>query len=109
MTATDVTEALASVKRQSILISQYLTDNEILLFLPDYIVTVDEVDLYDVTAAAVACLRYVRGIVPTMKKIGDITLMLETIENTIAALNPGGIINATRPVYELGEFDDITS
>jgi hypothetical protein len=82
-----------------------MTDGDILLFLPDFLVDTE----YDVTAAAVACLRYIRGVIPTMKKIGDIQLIFESIEATIAALNPGGVINATRPVYELGEFDDITT
>lgn len=96
-------EALLAVKRQSALIGQYMTDVEVTAMIVDYTTVVEGVTTYDVPGAAVGCLRYARGLVPISKTIGNISLAYESIDLSIAAIDPGGNIPLTRPVFELGE------
>lgn len=100
------TDALAVVKRQSALIGQYLTDAEIAAQLADYTTTLAGVTTYNTTSAAIACLQYARGLVPTSKSIGNISLAYENIDRSIAGISPGGNIPLTRPVFELGEQEE---
>jgi hypothetical protein len=104
--AANIQEAMAEVKRKSALIALYVDDPTILAIIGDNTTVVAEVAVYDVSGAAVACLRYARGVIPTQKRIGDVQVYLEGIDATIASLSPGGNVPLTRPVYLYGE--DIT-
>jgi hypothetical protein len=106
-------DAVLAVKRQSALLALYMTDAEIKAQLADYVTVSGSTTTYDVSATAVACLQYVRGIIPQHKAIGQLTLIYEGIDKTIASLNgmggsssPGGNIPLTRPVLELGEQEE---
>lgn len=102
--ATDAQDAMSAVKRQSALIALYVEDSIILAIIGDYTTVDGAVTTYDISGAAVACLRYARGIVPTQKRVGELEATYEGIDNTIALiLGPGGSIPLTRPVYEYGE------
>jgi hypothetical protein len=94
---TNITEAVAAVKRKSALIEQYLGDTLIIEIIGDYTTSTDGTTSYDVDGAAVACLQYARGLIPTMKTIGSISLAFESIDKSIAALDPGGTVRLTRP------------
>jgi hypothetical protein len=113
--ATDAQDAMSLVKRQSALIAQYVTDDIILAIIGDYTTVEDSVTTYDIPGAAIACLRYARGIVPTQKRVGEVEATFEGIDATINSIRasstgaigessgPGGNVPLTRPVYEYGE------
>jgi hypothetical protein len=95
--------ALAAVKRQSALIGQYMTDAEVTAAINDFTGSAVDVLAADIPSIAIGCLQYARGLIPTSKSIGNISLAYEAVDVSIAAIDPGGNIPLTRPVFELGE------
>ena len=105
--ANNAAEAMSEVKRKSALISLYVDDPTILAIIGDYTSMVSGAATYDIDGVAVACLRYARGVIPLQKRIGEVMVVYEAIDNTINAITgPGGNIPLTHPVYRYGE--DIT-
>lgn len=105
-------DAVKAIKRQSALISMYMSDDEIKGQLADHTIISESATTYDILGAAIACLQYVRGIIPQHKSIGQLTLIYEGIDKTIASLNglngsgtssAGGNVPLTKPLLELGE------
>ena len=98
--ANNAAEAMSEVKRKSALISLYVDDPTILAIVGDNTLN----GTYDIDGAAVACLRYARGVIPLQKRIGEVQVVYEAIDNTINAITgPGGNVPFTHPVYAYGE------
>jgi hypothetical protein len=97
--------AVAAVKAKSLLIGEYLTDEQVTTLLAGY-TTVDSegVTIYDTTGCAIACLRALIGTVAVARSIGGISYSNEGILAAIAELRRGR--GGSIPLYHEAPIDE---